>query len=291
MAKAVFQSTILNPQGGLVPFATVEVRAESDNSLAQLYTDRAGASPIAETGIAKSNSQGFVRFYVAPGRYKITASLGTGTRIWRDTVLLDDPGSAGTVTADNVSYDHTTSGLAATDVQAAIDEIAGGGGGGGTTWQLTFRPFDNEPPSSNYATLDLRNQRAVLDFDTSTQEAAIFTSVLPNDYGGGGITVDVFFSATSATSGTIGWDVAVERIDASSLDIDSDSFATAATVTAVTVPGTSGQILKSSVNIANGSAMDSLAAGELFRLRIRRDVANDTATGDAELLAVSVREQ
>src|SRR5262245_21334466 len=173
----------------------------------------------------------------------------------------------------------------------AADMGAGGGGGGGTAWQLTFRPFDNEPPASNFATLDLRNSRAVLDFDTTTQESAIFTSVLPNGYGGGGITVDIFFGATSATSGTIGWDVAIERIDTSSLDTDSDSFATAATVTAATVPGTSGQILKSSVNIADGTDMDSLAAGELFRIRIRRDVANDTATGDAELFAVSIREQ
>lgn len=35
-------------------------------------------------------------------------------------------------TADNVSYDNSTSGLAATDVQAAIDELAASGGGGGS---------------------------------------------------------------------------------------------------------------------------------------------------------------
>lgn len=33
--------------------------------------------------------------------------------------------------AENVGYDNTTSGLVATDVQAAIDELANGGGGGG----------------------------------------------------------------------------------------------------------------------------------------------------------------
>jgi hypothetical protein len=65
----------------------------------------------------------------------------------------------------------------------------------------------------------------------------------------------------------------------------------AQTITATTVPGTSGQLLKLSVNIANGANMGSVAAGEMFRLRVRRDVANDTATGDAELLAVTVAEQ
>ena len=35
-------------------------------------------------------------------------------------------GSGGETTAANVSYDNTTSGLTADDVQAAIDELAGG---------------------------------------------------------------------------------------------------------------------------------------------------------------------
>jgi hypothetical protein len=169
--------------------------------------------------------------------------------------------------------------------------IAATGGGGSAKPFLEWGPRNNEPPASNYATLDLRNQRPVLDFDTTTQEAAIFSGVLSSAYAGGGITVDIYCMATSATTGTIGWDVAIERIDTSSLDTDSDSFASAQTVTAVTVPGTSGQILKMSVNISNGANMDSLAAGEAFRLRIRRDVANDNAAGDAELLSVTMREQ
>jgi hypothetical protein len=37
--------------------------------------------------------------------------------------------------------------------------------------------------------------------------------------------------------------------------------------------------------------MDSLAAGELFRLKIERDVTNDNAAGDAQLLRVTIKEQ
>ena len=167
----------------------------------------------------------------------------------------------------------------------------GGGGGSGAPWFMQFKPYDNEPPATNYATLDLRNNRPTLDFDDTTQEAAVFSGVLPAGYAGGGVTVTIFCSLTSAVSGTIGWDVAFERTQANTDDIDSDSFATAKTVTAVTVPGTSGQVLEMSVNLANGTEMDSLAAGEMFRLRVRRDVASDTASGDAELLAVSIKEQ
>jgi hypothetical protein len=169
--------------------------------------------------------------------------------------------------------------------------LSASGGGGSAKPFLTFLPALNEPPSSNPATLDTRNNHPVLDFDTTTQETAIWSGVMPTGYAGGGITVAVFVAMTSATSGTVGFDVSIERIDASSLDIDADSFATAQTITATTVPGTSGQILKLSVNIANGADMDSLAAGEAFRLRIRRDVANDTATGDAEVLRVTLEEQ
>lgn len=166
-----------------------------------------------------------------------------------------------------------------------------GGGGGGSAWGITFKPYDNEPPAASFATLDLRNNRPVLDFDTTTQEIAVFSGVLPYDYAGGGLTVTLYCALSSATTGTVGWDVAFERTQAGTDDIDSDSFASAQTVTAVTVPGTPGVTLTMSVNVSNGVAMDNLAAGEMFRLRIRRDVATDTATGDAELLSVHIREQ
>jgi hypothetical protein len=155
---------------------------------------------------------------------------------------------------------------------------------------LAFYPQDNEPPAANFATLDYRNGHPVLDFDPTTQEAAIFSGVLPRNYAGGGITVYLHFAASSATSGTGGWDVAFERIGDGQQDIDADGFASAQTVTAVTVPGTSGHVKIASVAIANGANLDSLAVGEAFRLRVRRDVANDTAAGDLELVAVELKE-
>lgn len=153
-----------------------------------------------------------------------------------------------------------------------------------------FTPLHNEPPTSNYATLDTRNGHPTLDFDTTTQEAAIFSGVLSRAYSGGGITVYAHFAATSATTGTIGWDVAFERVGAAQQDIDADGFATAKTITAVTVDATSGNVMIANVAFSNGAEIDSLAVGELFRLRVRRDVANDTAAGDAELVGVELKE-
>ena len=154
-----------------------------------------------------------------------------------------------------------------------------------------FTPLHNEPPSSNFATLDTRNGHIVLDFDATTQETAIFKGIMPRHYAGGGITVYVHAALSSAITGTGGWDVTVERVSDSQQDIDADGWATAQTITAATVPGTSGFVDILNVAITAGAAgTDSIAVGEGFRLRIRRDVANDTAAGDAELWAVEVRE-
>lgn len=153
-----------------------------------------------------------------------------------------------------------------------------------------FFPCDNEPPASNYATLDLRNVHPVLDFDATTNESAVFTGRLPSTYGANGVTVDIAYSMTSATSLTVDWDVEFERIGDSQLDIDADSFAAANSVDDTTVPGTSGHVDVVSVTFTDGADMDSVAAGEQFRIRITRDAASDDATGDAELHWVRVRE-
>ena len=154
---------------------------------------------------------------------------------------------------------------------------------------VIFTPLHNEPPSSNAATIDLRNQHPVLDFDTTTGEAAVFSSVMPRNYAGGGVTVYVHWAASTATTGTIGWLVGFEQIG-TALDIDADSFAADNTVTAATVSGTSGIIVITNTTFTDGADMDSVAVGEAFRLKITRDVAGDSAAGDAELLAVEIKE-
>lgn len=154
-----------------------------------------------------------------------------------------------------------------------------------------FTPAANVPPSSNYATLDTRNGHLVLDFDPATDEDSVFPGVLPRHYGGGGLTVTLYWSATSATSGNCKWNVQVERLEDEGTDTDADSFASAQTATAA-APSTSGALQYTTVTFTSGTQMDSLAAGEAFRLKVTRDAndAGDTMTGDAELHRVEVRE-
>lgn len=67
-----------------------------------------------DTVTSSSNANALVDF--APATHQIT---------------LSQTASSGAVAAEDVSYDNSTSGLTATDVQAAIDELAAGGGGSG----------------------------------------------------------------------------------------------------------------------------------------------------------------
>lgn len=156
---------------------------------------------------------------------------------------------------------------------------------------LIFGPYNNEPPATNYATLDIRNAHVVLDFNDTTNEDAVFSGVMPQSYSAAtGVTVYLHYSMTSAVALTVDWDVSFERIGDQQLDIDADSFAAVQSVDNTTVPATSGNVDVVSVAFTGGAQMDSVVAGEAFRMKITRDAVSDDATGDAELLAVEIRE-
>lgn len=157
-----------------------------------------------------------------------------------------------------------------------------------------FFPTDNEPPAAAYATLDVRNSRPVLDFDGATDEEAVFSGTLPAHYAGGGLTVAIEVAFTSATSGSGRLQADIERLQTGTLDIDADSFTGSFQSVGVTANGTSGVTVIGSITFTSGAQMDSLAAGERFRLKIRRDAdgtsGTDDITTDMELVAVVVTE-
>jgi hypothetical protein len=163
---------------------------------------------------------------------------------------------------------------------------ATGGGSGGTKTYAVFTAGDNQPTASNFATLDTRNSIAVLDFDAATDESAVFVGVIPEGASlGSGLKVFIHWMASTATSGNCRWGVQFEK---SGTDLDTDSFDTA-TEAHSAANGTSGI---ETVTEITATAIDSLAAGNRFRLKVFRnadDATNDTMTGDAELIAVEVR--
>jgi hypothetical protein len=150
-----------------------------------------------------------------------------------------------------------------------------------------FTPLDNQPPASNFATLDTRNSIAVLDFDDTTSESGVFVGILPENAAlASGVDVRIHWAATTATSGTCRWGVQFEKMTS---DMDADSFdSTVAEIGSVT-NATAGVPTVTQISC---TGLDSLAAGNLFRILIYRDsgdAVNDTMTGDAELIAVELR--
>jgi hypothetical protein len=158
-------------------------------------------------------------------------------------------------------------------------------GGGGSKTYAVYTPLNNQPPAANYATIDTRNSIMVLDFDAATDESAVFVGIIPEAASlGSGLKIRINWMATSATSGTCRWGVQIERMNT---DEDSDSFDTAATAGSTT-NATSGIITTTEITI---TTIDSVAAGDPFRIKVYRDASSvtDDMTGDAELVSVEVR--
>ena len=148
------------------------------------------------------------------------------------------------------------------------------------------------PPATDYATPDTRaggstpNESVqVWDFDDTAIEQIDLLVWLSESYEGGGLTIVLPWSATTATSGAVVWKAAFRRFadDAEDLDVSHTYDYNAAS--ADTAPSASGEISYPTIAFTHGADMDSLAAGEFAILRVRRDPTDggDGMAGDAEL--------
>ena len=151
----------------------------------------------------------------------------------------------------------------------------------------TFTALDNQPPEVSFATLDTRNNIAVLDFSDTLNEYAIFLGCMPDSAAlGSGIIVRILWTATSATSGNCRWGVRFEKMNSDTDYSDNFDYNTEVNSAADATNGTP------SITTLTCTNIDSLAAGNFFRIQIYRDAedtGNDTMTGDAELIAVELR--
>jgi hypothetical protein len=154
---------------------------------------------------------------------------------------------------------------------------------------IIFPMLANEPPVSNYALFDTRNGHVVLEFSGTTNKSAVFSAVLPNHYDSGGVDVILHWAMKTATTSTVDWDVSWERV-AGTNGLDSDSFASVQSANTETVPTTSGYVKTTTISFTDGAQMDSVAAGEAFRLKVTRDAASDASTSEAQLVKIEIKE-
>lgn len=97
MANSVWQATIQNAAGDIVPGAEITVIDEGTGLNAVIYSSKAGA---ALTNPFNADTGGFAQFYSGPGEYRITAfDIGTGLTQTFDNWRLGDAGARDTGTA------------------------------------------------------------------------------------------------------------------------------------------------------------------------------------------------
>ena len=138
--------------------------------------------------------------------------------------------------------------------------------------------------ATNPAGLEYVNAVPKLLFDDTTSEIVYWVFRLPSDFSSAPV-LKAQYTMASATSGTFGLSVSIMAVsDGDSADVDTESYDTANSPSASTVPGTAGHLDEISVTLTNA---DSMVANDLVFIRLARNIA-DTATGDAELRAVSL---
>lgn len=91
----------------------------------------------------------------------VALDVTVGAAVWKRTT----PSASGT-DAEDIGYDNGASGLAATDVQAAIDELAAGGGGGGDETHTAATA--SRPAPSNAGDLFLPSDGGTMQRDTGS---------------------------------------------------------------------------------------------------------------------------
>lgn len=164
---------------------------------------------------------------------------------------------------------------------------------------LYLPPLSCSPPATIGAQFDViagtstpAEGITVLAFDTTTIEYADFRGKMPQHYAGGGLTI-VICSSAGTTTGGVTWEIAFRAFKDDTVDLDT----TAKTydynaVTISTLANVVGEVTYDNITFTSGADMDSVAAGDEFLLRIRRNTgaAGDTASTDAYLHGIEIRE-
>jgi len=161
-------------------------------------------------------------------------------------------------------------------------------------FEIALDPDAFVPPSSNHADRGVVQNRAFLAFDATTVEAMFSKAVqMPASYTGTGtLKADILYAAATATSGKFDFEISVEAITAADA-VDTDAASSFAAVNAgnQTVPATAGYLGVITITLTN---KDSVAAGDMFRIKLERDAddgTDDTASGDARVYCVTIYEE
>ena len=153
---------------------------------------------------------------------------------------------------------------------------------------MTADALCNRPPAADFATVDVRGDLVVLDFDDSTEEQAQFQAVVPSHFGGGEIEPVLTWTTTSAATGNCQFEVELVHLAAGD-NLDAPPAASGSSQVTSGAPSTTGDLV---VAVGGSIEVAGLAAGDLLLVRVNRLAADaaDTLVGDVEFVSLELRE-
>lgn len=153
---------------------------------------------------------------------------------------------------------------------------------------LAADALSNRPPAADFATVDVRGDFVVLDFDDSTAEQAQFHAVVPSHFGGGEIEPVLSWTTSSAVTGNCKFQVELIHLTAGD-NLDSLPAASGSSTVTAAAPSASGDVV---VTACDSIEVPGLAAGDILQVLLSRQSAEaaDTVVGDVELISLELRE-
>ena len=160
-------------------------------------------------------------------------------------------------------------------------------------------PEGGSPPATLAATLDTIADAStpaatirVLDFDTTTAEFMDWWVTCPSQYAGGGFTLSWKGGTDNTRVGTFELEILMQVIaDATILtgDLGLDT-GTGATITDTPPATPQDKMNQSTTDTISHADAGSPSAGDRMAIRVKRDTATDTNTGDLQLLEILILE-
>lgn len=155
---------------------------------------------------------------------------------------------------------------------------------------VLFYPLNTTRVTSGAtATLLIRNNRPVLRYTSNVQLYTLFSGVMPQHYGGGGIDVKIHYTSNTSTGGYVTWGGQFRRIGDQQYDLDS-TIGWDTTQTASDTPGTADFVNIANLDFLNNAEIDDIVAGESFDFLLYRFGDTDTSTNDTDVLFLELRE-
>lgn len=184
---------------------------------------------------------------------------------------------------------------------AGADVAWGTDGGGSALFSMHLDPRDGiSPPGTSALSVSaygVRNGHPCQEYpaseeDSTQDDSCDFVFAVPQGYdNANNIVIQIVWSAEGATSGNVVWIIEAEVYGPAAIDLDSDSFDTAQTVTTAT-SGTDGNTVTSTFTLPS-SSVDGAGNADLLRLRVTRNSneALDTLAVRAQVYMILVYEE